>query len=155
MSGAPARGGRDAPGAALARAYHDQVVGPAVAARWPGLPHAAGCLGAGSDVLGHDDEVSRDHDRGLRLTLLVPAGMVASVDAHLAEGLPQAFAGHPVRFATTADPRVRHRVQVEDVATFVSGRTGLDASAPLTAADWLSPTGQSVLEATDPAARGG
>jgi hypothetical protein len=113
-------------GSALSRVYYDQLVAPAVAARWPGLPHAAGRLGSGSDVLGLDDVVSRDHDWGLRLNLLVPADVAAAVDAHLDRVLPDGFAGHPIRFATTWDSQVRHRVQVEDVTSFVRSRTGLD-----------------------------
>jgi len=136
----------DISGTALSQAYYDQVVGPAVAAHWPGLPYAAGRLGGGSDVLGFDDAVSQDHDWGLRLNLLVPVDIAAQVDAHLARALPDAFGGHPTRFATTWDPRVRHRVQVEDVRTFVASLTGLDASGSWSVGDWLSLTGQAVLE---------
>ena len=144
----------DRGGAQCARLYYEQVVGPAVAARWPGLPHAAGRLGSGSDVLGLDDEVSRDHDWGLRLNLLVPADVAPQVDAHLETVLPAAFAGLPTRFSTTWDPHVRHRVQVEDVPTFVRSRTGIPGLTgltgldPLAVDDWLTLTGQDVLEVT-------
>jgi hypothetical protein len=122
------------------------VVQPILDAEWPDLPYAAARLGSGSDVLGYDDVVSRDHDWGLRLNLLVPPELAAGVDAVLEQELPHAFDGHPVRFATTWDPTIRHRVQVEDVATFVGSRTGLDPSASWSVADWLSLTGQAVLE---------
>jgi hypothetical protein len=138
----------DVSGSALSRVYYDQLVAPAVAARWPDLPHAAGRLGSGSDVLDLDDAVSRDHDWGLRLNLLVPADMATPVDAHLDTTLPETFGGHPTRFATTWDPRVRHRVQVEDVSTLVTSRTGVHACGSLSVADWLSLTGQAVLEVT-------
>jgi len=138
----------DVPGAALSRGYYEELVAPTVTARWPGLPHAAGRLGAGSDVLGLDDAVSRDHDWGLQLSLLVPIDMTAQVDAHLAAILPDTFAGWPTRFATSEDPRVRHQVGVEDLHTFVVGRTGVNTSAPLSVADWLSLTGQAVLAVT-------
>jgi len=138
----------DVVGAALAREYYEKLVGPALASRWPEMAHAAGRLGSGSDVLGLDDAVSRDHDWGLRLNLLVPSEVIGQVDAHLDRVLPETFHGHPVRFATTWDPKVRHRVQVEDVSTFVLSRTGLTASVALSVPEWLSLTGQSVLEVT-------
>ena len=123
-------------------------MGPAVDARWPGLPRAAGRLGSGSDVLGLDDAVSRDHDWGLRLNLLVSADMAADVDAYLEETLPESFEGLPTRFRTTWDAHRRHRVQVQDVASFVHSRTGVDLRDPLSTDDWLMLTGQAVLEVT-------
>lgn len=135
-------------GSELSRSYFEHVVRPAVAARWPRLPYAAARLGSGSDVLGLDDAMSRDHDWGLRLNLLVPGGLVAAVDAHLGEHLPESFAGHPTRFATTWDPVVRHRVQVETARELAVSRLGVDPTTDLTVGDWLSLTGQAVLEVT-------
>jgi hypothetical protein len=138
----------DATGAELSRSYYEHVVRPLVRRRWPGLPQAAARLGSGSDVLGLDDGMSRDHDWGLRLNLLVPAEVVADVDAHLAECLPEEHEGHPTRFATTWDPVVRHRVQVETARELAVSRLGLDPTADLRVDDWLSLTGQAVLEVT-------
>jgi hypothetical protein len=135
-------------GAALSRTYFVELVGPAVATRWPGLRYAAGRLGSGSDVLGFDDAVSRDHDFGLRMNLLVPPDVIRQVDAHLDTVLPDVFGGYPTRFATSWDPQVRHRVQVDDVGAFVASRTGTTASDSLSVPDWLSLTGQAVLEVT-------
>jgi hypothetical protein len=58
-------------GGQLARQFHADVVAPLLAQAIPGLGYAAGRLGSGSDVLGLDDAMSRDHDWGCRLTLLV------------------------------------------------------------------------------------
>ncbi|HWK92707.1 MAG TPA: hypothetical protein VNR17_10655, partial [Luteimicrobium sp.] len=88
-------------GADLARAFYDDVVAPVLGAA--GVAHAAGRLGSGSDVLGFDDGTSRDHDWGLRLTVLVSPDDVADVDALLDARLPESWRGHPVRFATTWD----------------------------------------------------
>jgi hypothetical protein len=59
--------------------------------------------------------MSRDHDWGCRLTLLVdevdrPA--VAAMGDLLARELPERFLGYPVGFAVTWDETVAHQVQV-------------------------------------------
>ncbi|TDE90862.1 DUF4037 domain-containing protein [Occultella glacieicola] len=135
-------------GIALAGAYYRDVVGPLVGTRWPGLPHAAARLGSGSDVLGLDDAMSRDHDWGLRLTLLVPAGSVADVDGFLEAQLPRTYAGLPTRFPTSWHPAVGHQVEVAEAHDFVESRTGLDTRTDLTVTDWLGVTGQAMLEVT-------
>lgn len=142
-------------GIELARGYWADVVRPILERELPGLPRAAGRLGGGSDVLGLDDDTSRDHDWGLRLTLLVPARHVAEVDEVLAALLPASYQGYPTRFPVTWDPAVRHRAEVTAPADFVRSRTGLDLDvardsdgAALSAVDWLSLTGQSALEVT-------
>jgi hypothetical protein len=129
----------------LARDYYDDAVAPVLEAE--GVAHAAGRLGSGSDVLGFDDDMSRDHDWGLRLTVLVGSDdEVADVDALLAGRLPSSWRGHPVRFATTWEPAVRHRVEVTSVGALAVARLGVDPTAGLEPWQWLALTGQSVLE---------
>ena len=135
-------------GRGLARRYADDVVAPLLARDLPRLPVALGRLGTGSDVLGLDDERSRDHDWGLRLTLAVPPEAVAEVDAHLQARLPTTYDGRPVRFPLTGDPREHHRVEVTSVRELVRDRTGLDPAAGWDVTDWLSVTGQAALEVT-------
>ena len=137
-----------ATGTDLSRAYWADVVEPVVRRRWPGMPCGAGRFGSGSDVLGRDDEMSRDHDWGLRLNLLVPQARVEEVDAHLGEALPDEVLGLPTRVATTWDPTVRHRVQVQTARDLAVSRLGVDPAGPLAVADWLALTGQAVLEVT-------
>ncbi|GGF01722.1 DUF4037 domain-containing protein [Mycetocola zhadangensis] len=132
----------------LAHGYYTDVIAPLLAERWPGLPHAAARLGRGSDVLGLDDEMSRDHDWGLRLTLLVRTDAVSAVREHLTARLPTEYAGHPTRFATTWHPLVTHQVEVDSPGNFAFSRLGVDATRPLTDVEWLSLTGQALLEVT-------
>lgn len=140
------RGAVESAGQALSRAYYREVVGPLLTARWPALPHAAGRLGPGSDVLGLDDETSRDHDWGLRLTLFVGEPMVGAVHEYLDQSLPETFAGHPTRFAFTGRTEPVHHVEVTTVTQFLLARLGLDPRGGMCATDWLSLTGQAVLE---------
>ena len=57
---------RDLPGAELAGRFFAEVVEPLLSHAVPGLGYAAARLGSGSDVLGLDDAMSRDHDWGCR-----------------------------------------------------------------------------------------
>lgn len=135
-------------GIELARAYYEDVVGPIVTGRFPQLAYAAARLGSGSDALGLDDEMSRDHDWGLRVNLLVDQASVDDVRRHLEAVLPPDYAGWPTRFATTWDPAVVMRVQVDAPVDFLRSRLGIDPTSGLSTVEWLSLTGQAVLEVT-------
>ena len=142
---------RALPGGELAQDFHADVVGPLLARAMPGLRYAAGRLGSGSDVLGFDDAMSRDHDWGCRLTLLVDEpdrAAVPQVRRLLERELPESYRGLPVRFPLTWDPAVSHRVEIATVAGFAASRLGVDPTAELSVLDWLILTGQSVLEVT-------
>jgi hypothetical protein len=138
-------------GGELARQFHADVVGPLLTRAMPALRYAAGRLGSGSDVLGFDDEMSRDHDWGCRLTLLVDEAdraAIPHVSLLLERELPQSYRGLPVRFPVTWDSSVTHKVEIATVAGFAASRLGVDPTRELSVADWLILTGQSVLEVT-------
>jgi hypothetical protein len=139
---------RDVMGIDLARSYYTEVVAPILGEQWPQLSYAAGRLGTGSDVVGFDDEVSRDHDWGLRLSLFVSADAVDWVTAGLDARLPESFRGHPTRFTFTATTEPHHHVEVSTVGGFLVERLGFDPREPMTTHDWLSLSGQAVLEVT-------
>ncbi len=142
---------RDLRGAELARKFFTGVVEPLLSRALPGLGYAAARLGSGSDVLSLDDEMSRDHDWGCRLTLLVEEDardQVPRISRMLEEELPERFGELPVRFPVTWDSSVSHKVEVATVADFAASRLGVDPTAGLSVLDWLSVTGQSVLEVT-------
>ncbi len=138
-------------GRELARLFHADVVAPLLARELPRLRYAAGRLGSGSDVLGFDDEMSRDHDWGCRLTLLVDArdsAAVPEIGGLLERRLPESYRGLPVRFPVTWDTARTHNVDVATVADFAASRLGADPVGGLSVPDWLILTGQGVLEVT-------
>jgi hypothetical protein len=53
-------------GTDVSQAFYERDVAPLL----DGIPHAAGRIGRGSDVLGLDDETSKDHDWGERVTVI-------------------------------------------------------------------------------------
>jgi Domain of unknown function (DUF4037) len=138
-------------GRELARQFHADVVQPLLAESMPRLRYAAGRLGSGSDVLGLDDEMSRDHDWGCRLTLLVDGpdrDAVPQISGLLERELPESYRGFPVRFPVTWDPSISHKIEVATVASFATSRLGVDPTGEMPVVDWLVLTGQSVLEVT-------
>ena len=138
-------------GAELARAFFTEVVAPLLDRAGPRLGYAAARLGSGSDVLGLDDAQSRDHDWGCRLTLLVDAeagDQVPRIRRLLEDELPERFRGFPVRFPVTWDSSVTHKVDVATVADFAVSRLGVDPTRGMSVLDWLTVTGQGVLEVT-------
>lgn len=136
-------------GGELAREFHAELVGPLLTDSMPGLRYAAGRLGSGSDVLGFDDAMSRDHDWGCRLTLLVDEADRAAIpliSRLLERELPESYRGFPMRFPVTWEPAFTHNVEIATVAGFAASRLGIDPTIEMSAADWLILTGQSVLE---------
>ncbi|MBO2450416.1 DUF4037 domain-containing protein [Actinomadura barringtoniae] len=131
-------------GAGLSRAFHADVVAPLL----KGIRYAAARLGSGSDVLGLDDALSRDHDWGCRLTVLTDDPDAVPEILRRLEGLPDGYEDHPVRFPVTWDDAMTHNVEVATVGAFAESRLGVDPTDGLSTADWLVLTGQSILEVT-------
>src|SRR3954454_23388167 len=138
----------DRDGLALARAYWRRVVRPLLDEALPDVPRAAARIGSGSDVLGLDDEISRDHDWGLRLQLLVPPERVVDVEELLGARLPADFGGYPARFVFTGRQHAHLAVDVTTVDELIGTGIGFDPRQGGTVGDWLSLTGQAVLEVT-------
>lgn len=138
----------DRHGVALARDYWHRVVRPLLDETHPDVPRAAARIGSGSDVLGLDDEMSRDHDWGLRLQVLVPPGRVAEVEETLAARLPEEFEGYPTRFVFTGQQEAQLAVDVLTLDELLATGIGFDPRHGGAVTDWLSLTGQAVLEVT-------
>jgi hypothetical protein len=133
-------------GIALSRSYFEGAVAPVLSRHLPDVRYAAARVGPGSDVLGMDDAMSRDHDWGLRLQLFVDEHDAPPVRSALDRHLPGEFRGYPVRFGFSTDPAERVRVDVTSVSAFAQQQLGFDPRLAAAAADWLSLTGQCVLE---------
>jgi hypothetical protein len=129
-------------GAELARRLYDDHL-----ARVVTVPHAAAFLGWGSDVLGYDDRRSVDHGFGPRLQIFVDATDIEAVASAVDASLPEAVEGHSTRFGWDDVP-VRHHVAVADIAAWLEGRLGFDATAGVSTRDWLLTPQQRLLEVT-------
>ncbi len=141
-------------GLELARRFYLQALRPILDAAFPDLPHSAALIGTGSEVLGFDTVMSRDHNWGPRLDLFLSepdhARWAEDVRAVLGQRLPFEFLGHPTHFEKAPnDPtslvpkhtRIRplqHRVQVLTLRGFLSEYAGLQAGSEPTLMDWLA-----------------
>jgi hypothetical protein len=91
-------------GLELSRLYYREVCVPLLEERFPRIRGrlAAGLAGEGSECLGFDDELSRDHDWGPGVCLWLPKRDFEAFgeEVHLAlDGAPASFRGFPVRRA--------------------------------------------------------
>src|SRR4051812_7070752 len=89
---------------------------------------AIGVHGTGSDVLGLDDAISRDHHWGPRAAVLLhdeDARFVEPVRLTLAAECPQEFEGHPVRH----DAASRTAVCVDQISGYLSWFLGTSKPA--------------------------
>jgi hypothetical protein len=120
------------PAAELCRDFYAEVLAPALI----GVPHAAGLLGAGSDVLGYDTERSTDHGWGPRGTLFVAPEDVSAARARVEAALPETFRGWSVRIEQDGLP-YQHQVTVGVWNQWLEAQFGVDATRPLEPVDWL------------------
>src|SRR5271167_4864990 len=89
----------DIQGIELSRRFYAEVVAPWLAREFPDLRHAAALIGSGSELLGFDDAMSRDHDFCARVQLYVEDEVLGefgrTVVDRFAEIAPATFLGAP------------------------------------------------------------
>lgn len=143
------------PGLELSRLYFEEAVRPILERDFPGLRYDAAVIGSGSEVLGFDTPLSRDHHWGPRVMLFVSQADHAAapaIDRAMRRGLPYTFRGYPtsfeeipgepgvLRFEEKTEGEVNHRVSVGVVGDFVRDYLGCAWREGETIApeDWLA-----------------
>ena len=121
---------RKSAGLVLCEEFYRACVAPVMAAEFRGLPHAAGLMGRGSEVLGYDDGMSTDHTWFARVTVFVSSEVFAeqgeSVQAQLTARIPDLFEGVPTQVGVTT------------VDQYFLDQLGMDVSVEWDAYDWVS-----------------
>jgi hypothetical protein len=150
-------------GITLAREFYDEIIKPLLAEKAPGVPYAAALIGPGSDVLGFDTPISRDHDWGPRLQLFLPEGELPEraglLDRVLASELPSEFQGFPTSFTPAdangrrypqpdADPPIDHLVEITSVGRYSRKLLGFAPLVGMSARQWLLAPQERLLELT-------
>ncbi len=153
------------PGLALNEAYYWQAIRPVLDRHYPGLAHSAARIGDGSEILGFDTPVSRDHSWGPALMIFLPpdgfAERKAAIHETLRQELPVQILGYSTNYSLPdpADGGVRSREDIEHgpvehyidfltIEDFFQGKLGVQAAGPIEAADWLTFSEQSLLGVT-------
>lgn len=93
-------------GLELCERFFKECAKPILDKYFPDLQYSAGLIGYGSDVLGYDDEISRDHMWGPRFYMFLRKNDIDKKDEifnEFAENLPYTFMGYSVNF-TAPDP---------------------------------------------------
>ncbi|WP_339253034.1 DUF4037 domain-containing protein [Paenibacillus sp. FSL P2-0136] len=146
----------------LSEEFYWEIVRPLIARRFPQLmeKHAAGLIGYGSDVLGHDDDLSRDHEWGARCYIWLQDSdydqYAVTLDQALDEEVPALFQGYPARFSVDESHKVLipsngsgnlHHIAITCVSRHMRIQLGLHSVQP-SLHEWLMLPEQKLLEWT-------
>jgi hypothetical protein len=148
-------------GIELSRRFYAEVVRPWLSLVAPELPHAATLIGYGSELLDFDDEISRDHNWGPRVHLLVSR---ANFERHahrlVAEFsviAPSAFHGEPIGWRNRPHPpasgpgalgAVEHGLEVHTLEATLERLIGVRSGETPSAIKWLGFAEQRLLAFT-------
>jgi uncharacterized protein DUF4037 len=151
------------PGLKLSRLFYQEEVKPILDNKFQNLPHSAALIGWGSEVLGFDTLISRDHHWGPRVLLFLGEEDYPKVNKLLSKtlsnNLPYKFMGHSTNYSEPEPNGVRHPVEIRSgpvnhmvniytTRTLVTARLGFDPFRDISVADWLTFPQQRLLELT-------
>jgi hypothetical protein len=150
-------------GLELAEIYYRDAVSVLTEKCCPALKngYAGGLIGYGSDVLGNDDELSRDHEWGPRCIIWLKNSdydkYAAKLDRFLNDSLPEQFMGFPTRYKVDESmdclvpvergEKGMHHIAITTVARHLEVQLGLQTLEP-DLYDWLCIPEQKLLELT-------
>ena len=144
------------PGLELSGRFFAELVQPVLTREYPALRYDAAVIGSGSEVLGFDTPMSRDHHWGPRVTLFVSADdhqrYAEPINALFRHRLPYEFLGYPtsfeeipgepgiLRFERRTSGPVNHRIEVTTLTQFARDYLALDwhPQTVIEPIDWLT-----------------
>ena len=148
------------PGLRLSELYYKQIVEPILRSKFPRLKYSAGLLGSGSEVLGYDNQQSRDHNWGLRLFLFLNDDDLKTksnrIDKVLRRNLPNSFLGYSTSFGKpdeigvripkqSSSGKIEHYIMFYSIKSFFKEYLGIDPFQKITDSIWLTLPQQKLL----------
>lgn len=128
-------------GIELCRRFYVEIVEPLMREVSP-IEYSAALVGPGSEVLGYDTGMSRDHDWSPRVYLFLnesDIGLLETIQALIIERAPQSFYGTPVYTGMTV---------ITTVPRFIESCLAININEPLDLIDWITFPSQTLLEIT-------
>lgn len=140
-------------GLELSERYFFEDVKPILGKFFPDLKYSSGLIGPGSEVLGFDDEMSRDHHWGPRLILFLTdtdyTNLPSSIDRTLKKNLPTTCHGYPTNFSKPdkidvrlmkpdSSGEINHFIEIVTIKEYFNNLLGIDIYNQLSNLDWLS-----------------
>jgi hypothetical protein len=149
------------PGLRLSRLFYKQEVQPILKKHFPKVRYSAALIGWGSEVLGFDNALSRDHHWGPRVLLFLNRRdfpkFQQAIGQTLSKELPYEFMGYSTNFSAPEPNGVRHPVKIKagpvnhmvniyTLQMFFQARLGVDPTRRINATEWLTIPQQRLLE---------
>ncbi|MFA7244843.1 MAG: DUF4037 domain-containing protein [Candidatus Magasanikbacteria bacterium] len=141
------------PGLKLSEDFYKEIVKPLLEKEFVGLKYSAGLIDFGSEVLGFDTEISRDHHWGPRVLLFLSKKdfeKKKSISNFLSNNLPNKFKGYSTNFGSPDDigvqflkeveigNKINHRVEIYTIDSFFKEYLSLDLNKEISVFDWLT-----------------
>ncbi len=134
----------------LSEAFFNEIVRPAIVSKAPWVfeQGAFGRFGYGSECLGLDDEISRDHHWGPQVDLLLPERVLEDLGPNAFQDVvaefPSEFRGYPVKAGQGGAVGLAQE-SIESFLTRTIGRT----DPPATSHDWLDIAEEDLIHITN------
>ncbi|WEJ34648.1 DUF4037 domain-containing protein [Devosia sp. SD17-2] len=148
-------------GIELSRRFYADIVRPWLTTTAADLSHAAALIGYGSELLGFDDETSRDHNWGPRVHLIVTADDFATHARRLVDAFttmaPKTYLGEPIGWRSRPHPAasgpgslgaIDHGLEIHTLEARLDAHFATPSVDTLTPLQWLGFAEQKLLAFT-------
>lgn len=148
-------------GLELSRRFYGEVVRPWLQQVAPDLKHAAALIGYGSELLGFDDEMSRDHNWGPRVHIYVSRSefddRAKALVAAFSKVAPEHFCGEPIGWRSRPHPPAdgpdavgaqEHGLEFHTIEGRLEAGLGIRSLDGVDNLNWLGFTQQGLLSLT-------